>query len=99
MTATAYSSEDGMKRRSKLKTRPKKVSLMHCRLPWKSTSHLKDDGQYSMTGSHLAEGILPAFATKTWRSWQQAALEDTDRKSTRLNSSHLVISYAVFCLK
>src|SRR5205807_10097596 len=24
---------------------------------------------------------------------------DKDRKSTRLNSSHLVISYAVFCLK
>src|SRR5256885_13954259 len=28
---------------------------------------------------------------------QEAA--DADRKSTRLNSSHLVISYAVFCLK
>src|SRR5256885_3306071 len=28
---------------------------------------------------------------------QQIAVED--RKSTRLNSSHLVISYAVFCLK
>src|SRR5256885_4637653 len=27
-----------------------------------------------------------------WPSWG-------DRKSTRLNSSHLVISYAVFCLK
>src|SRR5256885_12299909 len=26
-------------------------------------------------------------------------LADQDRKSTRLNSSHLVISYAVFCLK
>src|SRR5256885_4758435 len=25
--------------------------------------------------------------------------ESIDRKSTRLNSSHLVISYAVFCLK
>src|SRR5260221_8218941 len=25
--------------------------------------------------------------------------EPTDRKSTRLNSSHTVISYAVFCLK
>src|SRR2546426_6813269 len=25
--------------------------------------------------------------------------EKRDRKSTRLNSSHLVISYAVFCLK
>src|SRR2546426_9024052 len=27
------------------------------------------------------------------------AVAFTDRKSTRLNSSHLVISYAVFCLK
>src|SRR5256885_3566538 len=27
------------------------------------------------------------------------ARRDRDRKSTRLNSSHLVISYAVFCLK
>src|SRR5256885_7000454 len=27
------------------------------------------------------------------------AIRATDRKSTRLNSSHLVISYAVFCLK
>src|SRR5256885_11171714 len=26
-------------------------------------------------------------------------LDAEDRKSTRLNSSHLVISYAVFCLK
>src|SRR3989454_5229154 len=26
-------------------------------------------------------------------------ISDRDRKSTRLNSSHLVISYAVFCLK
>src|SRR2546426_5067282 len=25
--------------------------------------------------------------------------QELDRKSTRLNSSHLVISYAVFCLK
>src|SRR5256885_9533342 len=28
-----------------------------------------------------------------------AVLAGRDRKSTRLNSSHLVISYAVFCLK
>src|SRR5690625_6725097 len=26
-------------------------------------------------------------------------VEDQDRKSTRLNSSHVAISYAVFCLK
>src|SRR5688500_19545526 len=29
----------------------------------------------------------------------QTKLPEVDRKSTRLNSSHLVISYAVFCLK
>src|SRR5690554_1366303 len=29
----------------------------------------------------------------------KAALESADRKSTRLNSSHVRISYAVFCLK
>src|SRR5256885_4825687 len=32
--------------------------------------------------------------------WQKGAQHaNGDRKSTRLNSSHLVISYAVFCLK
>src|SRR5205807_10313520 len=31
-------------------------------------------------------------------SWMDVKRE-IDRKSTRLNSSHLVISYAVFCLK
>src|SRR5256885_13259920 len=35
----------------------------------------------------------------TARALDAAAPPDVDRKSTRLNSSHLVISYAVFCLK
>src|SRR2546426_3282493 len=30
---------------------------------------------------------------------KQTRRHSSDRKSTRLNSSHLVISYAVFCLK
>src|SRR6266446_9241282 len=30
---------------------------------------------------------------------EESSGEAEDRKSTRLNSSHLVISYAVFCLK
>src|SRR5207253_4635631 len=30
---------------------------------------------------------------------QIADVSDVDRKSTRLNSSHVAISYAVFCLK
>src|SRR5256885_10596824 len=32
-------------------------------------------------------------------AWQAIPQRIEDRKSTRLNSSHLVISYAVFCLK
>src|SRR5256885_2633774 len=31
--------------------------------------------------------------------WIAGSAQYLDRKSTRLNSSHLVISYAVFCLK
>src|SRR5438067_3883011 len=33
----------------------------------------------------------------TWHV--QVATQEEDRKSTRLNSSHVSISYAVFCLK
>src|SRR2546426_2255855 len=33
------------------------------------------------------------------RAGGRSSASGTDRKSTRLNSSHLVISYAVFCLK
>src|SRR5260221_6591750 len=39
-------------------------------------------------------------STRTTMIGQQVAMPDHgDRKSTRLNSSHTVISYAVFCLK
>src|SRR5258705_9014892 len=31
--------------------------------------------------------------------WRNCLMSSRDRKSTRLNSSHLGISYAVFCLK
>src|ERR1022692_1046826 len=34
-----------------------------------------------------------------WLDFGWPEFERRDRKSTRLNSSHLVISYAVFCLK
>src|ERR1039457_7555417 len=36
---------------------------------------------------------------KPWASKYLPGAGEVDRKSTRLNSSHLVISYAVFCLK
>src|SRR5258708_29091207 len=37
---------------------------------------------------------------RKWRSFPSCSDRiHTDRKSTRLNSSHQIISYAVFCLK
>src|SRR5260221_5207617 len=52
-------------------------------------------------------GVIRAAASPCRRHSGAAAPErepgdvgtETDRKSTRLNSSHTVISYAVFCLK
>src|SRR5256885_8077806 len=41
--------------------------------------------------TNLRPGDLASTLRAFWKS--------RDRKSTRLNSSHLVISYAVFCLK
>src|SRR2546426_9228386 len=38
-------------------------------------------------------------ARRTGRGHEGRTIKVRDRKSTRLNSSHLVISYAVFCLK
>src|SRR5256885_7824511 len=40
---------------------------------------------------HVAEAATPPDL--------EIRIASVDRKSTRLNSSHLVISYAVFCLK
>src|SRR5256885_11659556 len=43
--------------------------------------------------------ILPRLDTRPNNARCQLVATRVDRKSTRLNSSHLVISYAVFCLK
>src|SRR5258708_23646247 len=37
--------------------------------------------------------------TKAAELFAAASRDEEDRKSTRLNSSHQIISYAVFCLK
>src|SRR5256885_12526749 len=45
---------------------------------------------------HLRDGLLQVLQVLLLIL---AGIYGLDRKSTRLNSSHLVISYAVFCLK
>src|SRR5437773_3793640 len=54
-------------------------------------------------GRRLAEPDPAALAEHRFLAPQHhlpaAAARGRDRKSTRLNSSHITISYAVFCLK
>src|SRR5688500_19470354 len=53
-------------------------------------------------GARAAESArLESVCGATHRGFESHSLRSQleDRKSTRLNSSHLVISYAVFCLK
>src|SRR2546426_2232452 len=47
----------------------------------------------------VIEELGTAVATTNAGSYTLTVPAGRDRKSTRLNSSHLVISYAVFCLK
>src|SRR5690606_40244351 len=53
--------------------------------PWPSAQEL-----------HLGAAV---HSPVTAREIEAARRADRDRKSTRLNSSHVKISYAVFCLK
>src|SRR2546426_5962090 len=54
-------------------------------------------GERASTAVHVALELDAAFVHAT-KAFEREHLK-ADRKSTRLNSSHLVISYAVFCLK
>src|SRR6266446_8886718 len=51
----------------------------------------------AMIPEELRRALRHCRAAHGWSSRRLSAA--SDRKSTRLNSSHLVISYAVFCLK
>src|SRR2546430_6120513 len=50
-------------------------------------------------GQRLGETASPGRAPRPELSYRRQAGRGQDRKSTRLNSSHSQISYAVFCLK
>src|SRR5690348_18207506 len=56
------------------------------------------DGHRVVVLSPDASRELRSFGHGRHRGWDFRA-EEEDRKSTRLNSSHPSISYAVFCLK
>src|SRR5438874_8787271 len=64
---------------------------LHDALPILTLSRPHPQRPYELPGTMLGEHQLAQH-----RAWEQAGL---DRKSTRLNSSHVESSYAVFCLK
>src|SRR6266478_6754571 len=68
-----------------------------------------EDGIRDLTVTGVQTCALPISCWRPWRLGSRRAREGSraraasappaDRKSTRLNSSHSQISYAVFCLK
>src|SRR5256885_12987073 len=73
--------------------RPPRSTLFPYTTLFRSSIRVSDDG-----GGIPAAELAIAFVRHT--TSKLSAISDlSDRKSTRLNSSHLVISYAVFCLK
>src|SRR2546427_9174953 len=64
------------------------------------TTLFRSPSRYVITDDDLVilaseAGVLPVPDSSIVRKWRL----QPDRKSTRLNSSHSQISYAVFCLK
>src|SRR5437867_10138228 len=66
--------------------------LMHLDEKVKAWPNMMDSDVASAIFSDAVYGFTPVVESTKWSRQE-------DRKSTRLNSSHRTISYAVFCLK
>src|SRR5256885_5159832 len=64
-----------------------------------TTLFRSQNGSVNLTNRGLNIAIVGIEAHAHCRDPDNEIRDREDRKSTRLNSSHLVISYAVFCLK
>src|SRR2546429_1713936 len=88
--------------------RPPRSTLFPYTTLFRSGKRLKPSSlAVRVKGVGIAEltGLSVTRALETVKKWKLAGREEqigkrvSDRKSTRLNSSHGYISYAVFCLK
>src|SRR5258708_17949295 len=69
------------------------TGVQTCALPiWPETPTM-------MMVSHSELTNSSSIISEKFSNIAQSLVETIDRKSTRLNSSHQIISYAVFCLK
>src|SRR5256885_9592999 len=70
----------------------------------RAAGRIAGEKQFIIIGSQSLHGKYPDIADEILTSFEEDLVasknaDRTDRKSTRLNSSHLVISHAVFCLE
>src|SRR5207244_9044168 len=79
---------------------PQSLGYMCRLLQWGSIGHVYDHLKFALVveGEHLDLHPLERNERHRCQQQQHHTIEE-DRKSTRLNSSHQIISYAVFCLK
>src|SRR5256885_13237913 len=89
--------------------RPPRSTLFPYTTLFRSQGAAAADADERSSGPDGGAGGGEVFGEGVWRVWDSVGrcagcvagrgVDPGDRKSTRLNSSHLVISYAVFCLK
>src|SRR5687768_17633420 len=78
--------------------RPPRSTLFPYTTLFRSTTYTESGGKECISALATNESGLPLGSHPGWWPPRRSAVQE-DRKSTRLNSSHGYISYAVFCLK
>src|SRR3989449_7862169 len=74
------------------------TAARHARYAWLRSARRRHAARYVVLAHHR-DDQLETILMRVLRGSAPAGLAAIDRKSTRLNSSHGYISYAVFCLK
>src|SRR2546422_4293175 len=78
--------------------RPPRSTLFPYTTLFRSKS-LRDDSTATFSAIAPQNSAAHSFSVYAWTNLHRKTSGRLDRKSTRLNSSHGYISYAVFCLK
>src|SRR5687768_18370566 len=79
--------------------RPPRSTLFPYTTLFRSHSGLLGHAAFFAGNATIGGSTITRDAAQRIHSAELLGLADRDRKSTRLNSSHGYISYAVFCLK
>src|SRR5260221_2476199 len=80
--------------------RPPRSTLFPYTTLFRSPTVFQQQREGKMTRwARVIASTLASFLAVAFFAGEKCYCQERDRKSTRLNSSHTVISYAVFCLK